>query len=88
MRHIIRVILMLVIAIAMRRQFVKRGSVVNAVYRGGFSVPANDTISQTVGTPTILATGLELMNVVVVVVSVLTIVVDSAGSVNSLSVSG
>ena len=79
---------MSVIAFAMRRSCVKRGGVVHAVYRGGLSVPADDTIPQTVSTPSILATGLELLNVVVVVVSVLTIVVDSAGSVDSLSVNG
>ena len=79
---------MSVIAFTMRRSCVKKSVVVDVVYRGGLSVPADDTIPQTLGTPTILATGLELLNAVVVDVSVLTIVVDSAGSVNSLSVSG
>ncbi len=60
----------------------------HAVYRGGLSVPEDDTIPQTVSTPSILATGLELLNVVVVVASVLAIVVDSAGSVNSMGISG
>ena len=84
MRHV----LVPAIAIAMCWSSVKSGVVVHVVYRGGFSVPANDTISQTVGTPTVLATGLEFLNVVVVLANVLTIVVDSAGSVNSLGISG
>ena len=75
---------MSVIAFAMRRSCVKRGGVVHAVYRGGLSVPADDTIPQTVSTPSILAARLELLHFVVVVVLVLIVI----GSVDGLSVNG
>ena len=88
MRHISRTIRMSVIAFTMRRSCVKKSVVVDVVYRGGLSVPADDTIPQTVSTPSILAARLELLHFVVVVVLVLTVVVDFAGSVDSLSVNG
>ena len=84
MRHISRTIRMSVIAFTMRRSCVRKGVVVDVVYRGGLSVPADDTIPQTVSTPSILAARLELLRFVVVVVLVLIVI----GSVDGLSVNG